>query len=60
MVLLGNKCDLEDERVVSQSEAKDLAKEWQCECIESSVRRVVRAEASVGSRRNGTRDAGEE
>ena len=38
IVLVGNKCDLADEREVSQDEAKELASSWGCKWIEASAR----------------------
>src|SRR3989344_5549508 len=37
MVLVGNKCDLEDSRVVATSQGADLAKSFGCPFIESSA-----------------------
>ncbi len=37
IVIVGNKCDLQEERVISESEAKDLAKLWGAEYIETSA-----------------------
>lgn len=37
IVLVGNKCDLERDRVVSESAAKDLAKKWGAAYIETSA-----------------------
>jgi len=37
IVLVGNKCDLERERVIPESEAKELAKTWNVEYIETSA-----------------------
>ncbi len=36
LVLVGHKCDLEDQREVSKEEAADLAKSWGVEYIETS------------------------
>lgn len=38
MVLIGNKCDLEKERAVSQAEGKDMAKNWGIPFFESSAK----------------------
>eukprot|EP00052_Salpingoeca_macrocollata_P013112 m.102558 g.102558 ORF g.102558 m.102558 type:complete len:184 (-) comp18782_c0_seq3:98-649(-) len=38
MLLVGNKCDLEDERVVSRSQGEELAKKWLCHFFESSAK----------------------
>ena len=37
IILVGNKCDLERERVISESEAKELAKSWGAGYIETSA-----------------------
>jgi GTPase SAR1 family protein len=39
MVLVGNKCDLENKREVQTSEGKDLAKQWKVPFIESSAKK---------------------
>lgn len=35
MVLCGNKCDLSDQRAVSQEEARELAEKYGCVCLVS-------------------------
>ena len=37
IVIVGNKCDLESERVVTNEEATALAKKWGCSNFETSV-----------------------
>jgi GTPase KRas protein len=37
IVLVGNKCDLERDRVVTESEAKELAKKWGAAYVETSA-----------------------
>jgi small GTP-binding protein len=37
IVIVGNKCDLEGERVISESEAKELARLWGADYIETSA-----------------------
>ena len=37
IVIVGNKCDLIEERVISESEAKELAKIWGANYIETSA-----------------------
>jgi GTPase KRas protein len=44
MVLVGNKCDLEDSRVVATSQGADLAKSFGCPFIESSAKSRVNVE----------------
>jgi hypothetical protein len=36
-ILIGNKCDLEDQRVVTQDQARALAKKWDCSFMEVST-----------------------
>jgi GTPase KRas protein len=38
MVLVGNKCDLESERVITTEEAKSYAKELKIPCLEASAK----------------------
>lgn len=38
MVLVGNKCDLEDERVVQQNTGQNLAKQWSTAFMEASAK----------------------
>lgn len=39
MVLVGNKCDLEDERIVSKEQGNHLAEQWgSCKFFETSAR----------------------
>uniref|UniRef100_A0A8C5Y5F1 RAP1A, member of RAS oncogene family n=1 Tax=Microcebus murinus TaxID=30608 RepID=A0A8C5Y5F1_MICMU len=42
MILLGNKCDLEDERVVGKEQGQNLARQW-CNCafLESSAKSKI-------------------
>ncbi len=49
MVLVGNKCDLEDSRVVATSEGADLAKSFGCPFLESSAKSRVNVEESFYS-----------
>ena len=44
MIIVGNKLDLESERVVSQEEGKDLAATYNCPWIETSAKARVRCE----------------
>merc|ERR1711991_400334 len=36
LVLVGNKCDLEDERVVGKDQGQNLARHWNCAFLETS------------------------
>ncbi|VCW96524.1 unnamed protein product [Gulo gulo] len=42
MILVGNKCDLEDERVVGKEQGQNLARQW-CNCafLESSAKSKI-------------------
>jgi len=46
MVLVGNKCDLEEERKVSKAEAQDLAKKYGCPLFETSAKCKINVEES--------------
>eukprot|EP00826_Nyctotherus_ovalis_P066468 TRINITY_DN9822_c0_g6_i2.p1 TRINITY_DN9822_c0_g6~~TRINITY_DN9822_c0_g6_i2.p1 ORF type:complete len:125 (-),score=23.59 TRINITY_DN9822_c0_g6_i2:97-471(-) len=46
MVLVGNKCDLEDKRVVDKGEAAKMSEEWGIEYVETSAK--VNASLIVG------------
>jgi len=41
IVLVGNKCDLEDSRKVSYDEGQSLAKEWNCTFFETSAKEKI-------------------
>ncbi|KJE91052.1 Ras-like protein Rap-1b, variant [Capsaspora owczarzaki ATCC 30864] len=41
MVLVGNKCDLEDERMVGKEQGQGLAKGWSCAFLESSAKAKI-------------------
>jgi Ras-related protein Rap-1A/Ras-related protein Rap-1B len=42
MVLVGNKCDLEDDRVVSKEQGSSLANQWgQIAFLETSARKKI-------------------
>jgi len=41
MVLVGNKCDLEDERVISKDQGNQRAKNWNCSSIEASAKSKI-------------------
>lgn len=42
LIVVGNKCDLESERNVSQDEGKELAEKFNADFIEVSVRKEIR------------------
>ncbi|KAI5306342.1 Ras GTPase [Ascosphaera pollenicola] len=44
MIVVGNKCDLEGERVVSQQEGEALAREFGCKFIETSAKSRINVE----------------
>eukprot|EP01083_Nonionella_stella_P045119 121287_1 len=46
VVLIGNKCDLEDDREVPTSEAEKLADTWDCPFIETSAKRDINVHAA--------------
>ena len=37
-ILVGNKCDLEEQRVVSKGESQELASKWKCSNMEASAK----------------------
>lgn len=41
MVLVGNKCDLEDERVVGKDLGKSLASQFNCAFMETSAKAKI-------------------
>ena len=41
MILVGNKCDLEDERVVGKDQGLNLARHWNCAFLESSAKSKI-------------------
>ncbi|XP_056001086.1 ras-related protein Rap-1b-like isoform X3 [Ostrea edulis] len=41
MILVGNKCDLEDERVVGKDQGMGLARHFNCEFMETSAKKKV-------------------
>jgi GTPase KRas protein len=45
VVLVGNKCDLKDERQVEYTEGADLAKQWSCPFFETSAKIKLNNEA---------------
>jgi GTPase KRas protein len=45
IVLVGNKCDLKDERQVEYNEGADLAKKWGCSFFETSAKIKLNNEA---------------
>merc|ERR550525_1484289 len=63
IVLVGNKCDLKDERQVEYCEGSDLAKNWQCSFFETSAKIKLNNEACFFQlvreiRKSKPRDAG--
>jgi len=41
MVLVGNKCDLEDERVVGKDQGSNLAHQFGCTFLETSAKAKI-------------------
>ena len=41
MILVGNKCDLEDERVVGKDQGASLARTFHCVFLESSAKAKI-------------------
>ena len=49
MILVGNKCDLEDERVVGKEQGQNLARQWNnCAFLETSAKSKINVN-EVGS-----------
>jgi len=40
-VVVGNKCDLEDERVVGKDQGQSLANEWRIKFMETSAKKKI-------------------
>ena len=41
MILVGNKCDLEDERVVGKDQGQNLARSFNCGHLETSAKAKI-------------------
>lgn len=41
MILVGNKCDLEDERVVGKDQGSNLSRSWNCAFLETSAKSKI-------------------
>lgn len=41
MVLVGNKCDLEDERVVGKDQGNNLSRQFSCAFMETSAKSKI-------------------
>ncbi len=41
MILVGNKCDLEDERVVGKDQGINLARQFNCAFLETSAKSKI-------------------
>lgn len=41
MVLVGNKCDLEDERVVGKDQGANLSRQFNCAFMETSAKAKI-------------------
>lgn len=55
MVLVGNKCDLEDERVVGKELGKSLAGQFNCAFMETSAKAKVNVNEVSATERDGWR-----
>uniref|UniRef100_H2ZGP3 small monomeric GTPase n=1 Tax=Ciona savignyi TaxID=51511 RepID=H2ZGP3_CIOSA len=44
MILVGNKCDLEDERIVTREQGEQLSRQWHCSFMETSARTKINVE----------------
>mmetsp|Transcript_12836 Transcript_12836/g.17739 ORF Transcript_12836/g.17739 Transcript_12836/m.17739 type:complete len:197 (-) Transcript_12836:134-724(-) len=44
VVLVGNKCDLKDERVIAEAEGRSLASQWGCPFFETSAKEKINNE----------------
>ena len=51
LVLVGNKCDLEDERVVSRQQGESLAQSLRCTFLETSAKSRINVNEVRGSER---------
>ncbi|KAI3633376.1 hypothetical protein MIR68_006468 [Amoeboaphelidium protococcarum] len=49
IIIVANKCDLENERQVSSQEGRDLAKKFQCKFIESSAKSKINVDEAFFS-----------
>ena len=45
-VLVGNKCDLEEQRVVPKQEAQQLSSKWKCSYMEASAKKSTNIQES--------------
>ncbi|KAJ1138503.1 hypothetical protein NDU88_004886 [Pleurodeles waltl] len=51
MILVGNKCDLEDERVVGKEQGQNLARQWNsCAFLESSAKSKINVNEKYSSK----------
>lgn len=49
IIIVANKCDLENERQVSTQEGRELAKQFQCKFIESSAKQKINVDEAFYS-----------
>ncbi|VEL13707.1 unnamed protein product [Protopolystoma xenopodis] len=47
MVLVGNKCDLEDERSVGKEQGQNLARHWGCAYLETSAKAKINVHEGI-------------
>lgn len=51
MILVGNKCDLEDERVVGKDQGQNLARQFNCNFLETSAKAKINVNEVVEKKR---------
>ncbi len=57
MILVGNKCDLEDERVVGKEQGQNLARQWSsCAFLESSAKSKINVNEVSHSKKTTTKN----
>jgi small GTP-binding protein len=41
LILVGNKCDLNEQRIISVDQGRELAQKWNCEFMEASAKKKI-------------------
>lgn len=49
LVLVGNKCDLEHDRKITQEQGRSLAQQWNCSFVEASAKGNINVEEIFNS-----------